>query len=254
MNSYAEAVQRFDTEIASARSQAARWGYFPVLYRAVTLTVRAEAEAGCFDDAARMERFVVGFAELYFRALDDERAGARVPGPWWHAFRAAERPGLLVLQHLLLGMNAHINFDLALTAATVAPGPAIHGLARDYDRINDILAAMIDRAEDALICHTPGLAAIDRQVGRWDERLAALGLRGVRDEAWRMARLLAATDEGAVRRALITGMEARASLVARALAADMPGPAHWVEPERGPAEAIAALMTMRPGLDPAAGA
>jgi hypothetical protein len=50
--------------------------------------------------------------------------------------RASEAlpPSPRVVQHVLLGMNAHINLDLGVAAAEVAPGPAIAGLRGDFDR------------------------------------------------------------------------------------------------------------------------
>ncbi len=58
----------------------------------------------------KVERWDVAFAGLYLDALEAALAGRRPPGPWEVAFGApAELPPV---RHVLLGMNAHINYDL----------------------------------------------------------------------------------------------------------------------------------------------
>ena len=53
---------------------------------------------------------------------------------WSVAFHAAHRRPPIIFQHLLLGMNAHINLDLGIACAEVAPGPAIDDLEL-WDRV-----------------------------------------------------------------------------------------------------------------------
>ena len=66
-----------------------------------------------FLDPDWVERWDVAFADLYLGPLADDLAGRPVPGPWGVAFRySKEHPEAPALRHLLLGMNAHINFDL----------------------------------------------------------------------------------------------------------------------------------------------
>ena len=60
--------------------------------------------------AVWVERWDVAFAGLYLDALRAALAGSRPTRPWDVAFGAPA--GLPPLRHVLLGMNAHINYDL----------------------------------------------------------------------------------------------------------------------------------------------
>ncbi len=93
-----------------------------------------------------MERLAVTFAGYYLRARSGE---GPVPRCWRAADDVAADPDLVVVQHLLLGINAHVNHDLAQAVVDVAPGAC--GLAvvrRDFDAINDVLAATFDTVID----------------------------------------------------------------------------------------------------------
>ena len=109
------------------------------------------------------------------------------------AFEAAKTSDRIILQHLLLGMNAHINLDLAVSAAGMAPGAAIAGLEHDFSAINDILNRQIDKVQDAIARVSPAMWVLDKVGGRDEERLVAFSLKKAREEAWRNAQRLAAT-------------------------------------------------------------
>src|SRR6266536_3013515 len=86
---------------------------FHATYLRTTRAVADALRAGAFLDANWVERWDVAFAGLYLDALDADRRGDPVPRPWAVAFAAAAGPrSLPALQHVLLGMNAHINYDL----------------------------------------------------------------------------------------------------------------------------------------------
>ena len=84
--------------------------YFHATYQRTTVAVAAELKRGGFIDPGWVERWDVVFADLYLDALADALAGRRPSRPWDIAFRAPA--GLPALRHVLLGMNAHINYDL----------------------------------------------------------------------------------------------------------------------------------------------
>lgn len=102
------------------------------------------------------------FALRYLDAFSAFVDGRAVPASWSCSFEADRDHELLVVQHVLLGMNAHINLDLGVAAAEVAPGPAIAGLRGDFDRVNELLARMIDRVELALGVTSPALRIAGR--------------------------------------------------------------------------------------------
>ncbi len=107
-------VTRMKSQLAQLRERRDPRRFFRATYLRTTRAVGAELAAGGFLDAAWVERWDVAFAEFYLDALEaDVRAGP-VPGPWAAAFAAADDPAsaLPPLRHVLLGMNAHINYDL----------------------------------------------------------------------------------------------------------------------------------------------
>lgn len=186
-----EVIEHLDGLIGHARREKSRLGYFAALYRNVTIKVKEGILAGSFEDGARMERFDVTFANRYLDALERYRRGEE-PGKCWRtSFRAAESRRPIVLQHLLLGINAHINLDLGVAAAQTSPGAQLVGLRRDFDSINDILRAMLDDVQDRLALVSPRMSVLDRVGGRTDEQILNFSIERARQAAWRVAERLA---------------------------------------------------------------
>ena len=191
MRTIDEVIERLDEIIDIAYREESRMGYFPALYRKVTVKVKEGIAAGYFDDAARMERLDVLFAGRYFSAYDTYHRGAQPTESWMTAFSAAASWPPTVMQHLLLGINAHIHLDLGIAAAqTVLPG-SIDALRADFNRINVLLASLIEEVEDELGEISPLFERLDLAAGRFDEYLAFFGIRAARDYAWNVAKKFA---------------------------------------------------------------
>lgn len=189
-----DVIERLDAIIAQSRKRESRLGYFAVLYRNVTVRVKEGIERGRFEDGERMARLDVTFANRYFEAYHLYADGARPSRSWAVAFEAAGRWRPIVLQHLLTGMNAHINLDLSVAAARTCPGPALAELERDFREINAILLEMLDDVQDCLSRISPWGRIFDLAGGRLDEFVARMGLTGTRDWAWMSALHLAALE------------------------------------------------------------
>ncbi|MEY2930011.1 MAG: hypothetical protein RL033_760 [Pseudomonadota bacterium] len=187
----AEVLEILERLIAEFRGRRSRLAFFAALYRAVTLRVRLGIERGEFEDGARMDAFDTAFANRYFEALELHLAGGKPAKSWQVAFGAQGRSSVIVFQHLLLGMNAHINFDLPLAALDIAPGAALPELETDFFAINRILAGLLDPAQAALGEFSPLLHILDRLGGRVDESIGIFSLVNARDEAWHEAGRLA---------------------------------------------------------------
>ena len=229
VNSLQDVVARLDEIIRRAIADGDRRGYFPALYNRVTRRVREDIRRGVFDDGPRMERFDVIFANRYLDAYDRYAGGARPSRVWLRAFEAAASDQLLVLQHLLLGMNAHIVLDLGIAAAEAAPGPAIEGLRADFHRINDVLASLVGTVEDELVAIAGAwradlggfLGGAERAAGGVDRSAASLMMDGARVLAWDFAVRLAHADDEA-REAEIARQDAYATLLADAVLIESP--------------------------------
>jgi hypothetical protein len=191
-----------------------RVGYFAALYRQVTVRVRAAVHGGQFDDGARMDRFDTHFGNRYFDAYDAWRRDRSGPRCWREAFGLLDDADTVIVQHLLLGVNAHINLDLAVAAARTSPGEAIHELRRDFLLINDILAGVVLAVEESVGAVSPLLFLLDRVGARTDERILDFSVRQSREEAWYNAVLLAGQSERE-REATIERLDVRAAVLAR---------------------------------------
>jgi hypothetical protein len=183
----ADAIAALDQVVARASATGSRIGYFAAMYRKVTAKVADGIAEGFFDDGSRMERFDVVFANRYLDALAAFERGEAPTRSWAVAFRAADTRRPIILQHLLVGINAHINLDLGIAAATTAPGRALPGLRRDFDRINEILAVLMANVASDLGAASPWTGLLDRIGGRHDDELIRFSLTAARADAWRFA-------------------------------------------------------------------
>ena len=186
-----EVIAHLDDVIARARQEESRLGYFATLYRNVTVEVKRGIEQGRFEDGARMERLDVNFANRYLTALADYRAGVPASRCWAAAFRAAGEWPPIVLQHLLLGMNAHINFDLGAAAAITCPGDQLPPLKHDFDEINNILSAMTGGVQLQLTKISHWMKLLELVGGKTQRAVLNWSIDVARDEAWRLAEQLA---------------------------------------------------------------
>lgn len=157
-------------------------GYFAAMYARVTRRVADGVDAGRFRDPERMVEFANAFAGYYLRALDDP---GNAPRCWKGAFAVAGDPGLLIVQHLLLGMNAHVNHDLPLVVVDLADDRGgLDAIKEDFRTINDVLAQTQPKVIDDL-----GRMARWVSVASWAgaDRVFHFSLTTARDQAWRSA-------------------------------------------------------------------
>ena len=169
-----------------------RLGYFATLYRKVTRKVKEGIAQGFFDDGPRMERLDVTFADRYLGALELWQRGAEPTRAWRVAFQAAGRWKPIILQQLLVGINAHINLDLGIAAAETAPGAEFPPLRDDFDRINEILFSLVRQVQDEIGEVSPWIAFLDRIGGRVGDEIVRFSLEIARNEAWAFGCELAA--------------------------------------------------------------
>lgn len=186
-----EVLEALDRNIARWRGERSRLGYFAAMYRIVTATVKQGIEDGFFDDAQRMERLDVVFANRYLAAVAAFEHDRGLTRSWQLACAAASRWRPLALQHVLAAINAHINLDLGIAAAEVAPGEELPGLRRDFDRINEILATLQRQVQRDIGEISPWIGVLDLLGGRSDDMLVRFSIEVARTKAWRFASELA---------------------------------------------------------------
>jgi hypothetical protein len=179
-----------DGIIADCKAKSDPLGYFPALYRQVTLTVKQGIASGFFDNGPRMDRFDATFANRYFAAYETWRSGGQPSKSWQVAFQGTQSGRLIILQDLLVGINAHINLDLGVAAGESFPGPALQGFHDDFDKINQILSGLLPKVE-ATVCEFSPLLGILSQIGGKDAiEVLDFSMDAARDDAWLHAVIL----------------------------------------------------------------
>ncbi len=192
-------LSRMDALLQPMRAAGDERQHFLATYMRTTLAVKHEIERGGFVDAAWTERWDIAFADLYLDALDDWNAGRSVPGPWRVAFEAANAsPRVPPIRHLLLGMNAHINYDLPQALIQVITDqefddPALVARrSRDHERIDAILSGRV-AAEDGELkkVEQPGdRTLLDHVLTPFNRAGSKRFLKEARGKVWRNAHAL----------------------------------------------------------------
>lgn len=195
MKSIEEVIKRLDEIIEVEESQASALAYFAILYRHMTNRVLQGIRTNKFQDADRMVRLDIAFAQRYFDAYDAFKSNRPLTQSWQLAFSACAQNGPIVLQHLLLGINAHINLDLAIAAALVAPKDSIHQLRSDFDQINVVIAELLDEVQAKLQRIWWPLRYLRRIVNDQQEPVINFSIASARKASWGNAVALAEIAE-----------------------------------------------------------
>ena len=193
-----ELLARMRTVLARLDEQQDQRRHFLATYLRTTAAVRDELCRGGFVDTAWVERWDVAFADLYLEALHERDRGVRPAEPWAVAFEAAEDERIPPLRHVLLGMNAHVNYDLPQSLlATIDDDEfedpdVLSNRLRDHGHIDAILASRVD-AEDKELqkVERPGdRTVLDKLLTPLNQAATRRFLAEARRKVWYNARLL----------------------------------------------------------------
>ena len=180
----AEVVDGLRQRWADLPVAAAHRASFLQTYARTTAAVGAALARDDFEDTDWVRRWDVTFAGLFLAAHDADAAGGPVPRPWRLAFAAD--PALPPLVHVLVELNAHLNWDLpqALLAVLddhdVGSESLLDVRRRDFVRINDVLAARVAAEGRELNGRLRGRLMVP--VNTW---LTHRFLPRAREQAWR---------------------------------------------------------------------
>ena len=172
--------------------------HFHATYLRTTRAVKEEIERLGFLDNDWVERWDVAFADPYLVALDRWNRGEPPPTPWQIAFQACRDRGLPHLRYVLLGINAHINYDLPqalLAVITDREFDDVEHVARrasDHERIDGILAGRV-AAEDRELARVEAAGErtfLDRMLQPFNRSGTKKFLKEARRKVWANARQL----------------------------------------------------------------
>ncbi|MCB1936587.1 MAG: hypothetical protein KDF59_11655 [Nitrosomonas sp.] len=155
-----------------------------------------------FEDGPRMERLDVIFANRYIHACYQYQTGQKPTESWVRAFDVTERWWPIVLQHLLMGMNAHINLDLGIAAAETVPPEELQNLKGDFEKINEVLASLVGSVQNELAEIWLLLGILNRYLGSVEKAIINFSMEKARDAAWSFAEELSPLTGEARERAI----------------------------------------------------
>ena len=183
-----EVISALDDIIEKECTNNSCMAYFPILYRKVTVRIKEGILNNEFENNPRMEKLDVLFANRYIDAYECLGFNKPFTKSWKNAFEAAKTGKLLIMQHLLLGINAHINLDLGIAVAeTVGDDGELLDFENDFNKINEILASMIANVEAKIISVSPLFGLLDRFGKGREDKLVSFSINVARDGAWLFA-------------------------------------------------------------------
>lgn len=118
---------------------------FALTYLRTQEEIRRWVERGAYDDNELVARWAVTFGSYYFAALAEDGSA---PLAWQEARSWGAGNRSTIIEDLFMGVNAHINHDLAL--ATIDAGIIEADGKADFDRIDEVFMAVIGNATQEL--------------------------------------------------------------------------------------------------------
>jgi hypothetical protein len=198
-------------------------------YALMTRNMLMAIDQGEFEDNAWVSTLLNHFADYYFNALQAyETLPEKAPLVWRYAFDAANQPNIHVLRNLVLGVNAHINFDLVFALSDVLQSEWAamtteqrQSRYRDHCLVNKIITDTIDSVQDQIVDrYDARMEIVDKILGPLDEWMTAWMIRDWREQVWLHAvQLVEALDE-AERQNMVVAVETHSLKRAYAILGD----------------------------------
>lgn len=169
---------------------------FAHTYYLMTTNMLAALQGGEFHDMDWVTRLLDRFASYYFDALDKFDQAPFLPATVWRvAFQVSKKANAFAVQHLLLGVNAHINYDLAVTLVDLLQDewPSMDASQKqlryeDHNKVNRIIEQTFDEAQQLVIArYSPTLDRLQKLSGEFDDIMISGLIRSWREQAWQHA-------------------------------------------------------------------
>ncbi|RXR18433.1 hypothetical protein EQG63_09205 [Flavobacterium amnicola] len=185
-----EVLLTLDKIVEDCKTNNCPLGLFAVLYRKVTQNVKQGIKNNRFEDNIRMEKLDVLFANRYFKAYFDYKNNQSISKSWKVAFNAKDNNSYIALQHLLLGINAHINLDLGIATIQTIEDLPLDSIQNDFNHINRLLSDMTDEVKKNMGSISPVFGVLMPLAKRWDDKLIQFSIEMARDGAWEFSNCL----------------------------------------------------------------
>ena len=150
MKTIQDVIDQLDGIVNQCAASQNKAGYFAALYKRMTMAVADGIKDNAFADGERMEKLDVLFARRYIEAFNAYHSGRSCTKAWKLAFDHCNNNKLIVLQHILLGVNTHINLDLAIAASQTCTAREMALLEDDFNRINAVIQQLSGNVQAGL--------------------------------------------------------------------------------------------------------
>lgn len=217
-------VSRMQQRVALWQQGCNPQAVFLSCYLRMTSNMLTAIERREFEDPPWVDRLLHHFADYYFVALEAyERAPETAPAVWQLAHNSTRDSRTSPLQNLMLGVNAHINYDLVLTMVDLLrpEWPRLSETERarryrDYTLVNEVIARTIDAVQDDVLePDMPLMEIVDRLCGPLDELLVSRLIGNWRETVWQSACHLLDAQAEAEQSAILQRVEAHALRLGR---------------------------------------
>ncbi|MFK7772240.1 MAG: DUF5995 family protein [Saprospiraceae bacterium] len=188
-----DVIKRLDLIIQETVEANNFLGIFAYVYRRTTAQIQKSIIEKRFEDNERMEKFDVIFANRYIEAYENFKSQKPISKSWMSAFKVKDQP-FTIIQHLMMGMNAHISFDLGIAAAEIAPGEKIDALENDFMLVNQTLQEIISEMQDRISKVSRLMFLLDWVGKEKDEKAINFGIVKSRQFAWEVANGIATLE------------------------------------------------------------
>ena len=200
---------------------------FAAMYLVVTQAVQASITAGAFESSAFLTALDVHFANRFFEALSSMSQGRSCRRCWKVLIDRRSAADVSPLQFALAGMNAHINFDLALAVVDTLDGsggnPNDGPWHSDFARVNVLLDRLEPQIREKLLASSVFAAAGDA-----GDSFADFGIASSREVAWRAGQALwPIRHQGFLRDGLTGVIDEAVAASSDALLSGLP----WIRPQ-----------------------
>ena len=181
---------------------------------------RAALTPGFFEDPYFVNHEDAVFAQYYFDAYDDYKAGrlSEVPESWRIAFAAAAQKKVSTSGDMLLGINAHINRDLPYVLAGIGLVKPDGGTRKtDHDKVNEFLNKVADDLYPEMARRFDPTVDDSELPTELDDMATFQAFPAMRENAWRNAEALVNAPTPAARALVEAKIEADATATAHGI-------------------------------------
>ena len=189
-----DVLNDLDSIIEDSVKENNRLGIFAYVYRRTTAQIKQAIIDKRFEDNERMEMLDVTFANLYLTAYKNFCIDKSISKSWLAALQCKSQK-LTIIQHIILGMNAHINLDLGIAASGIMPADKIEDLKNDFVLVNQILKDLINEMQDRVSRVSRLMFLLDWIGQNEDEKIINFSIVKAREQAWDFANYLSILND-----------------------------------------------------------